>query len=256
MPRFAPLAAVPLAALLALTACSPSAPASSPSSSPSQNAGTGQSGDPAADADESPEAAAGSYSSEDLAAVLGSVTQADGEPLQVIPAEQLEQSMDQARRFLQEVTITPSECEVFVSDTLEAPPGAGVATGVSSSNGTAVRTIVSVASSSDTGFAEGRLRSSAAALDTCSSFTVEAQGVVIDQDVRIVDAETDAEETFGSLTLQSSSDGARQETMTVVGIRGDLAVTAVRTAQDDLPEGTQDELQDLIDATLTATAKG
>ena len=71
-----------------------------------------------------------------------------------------------------------------------------------------------------------------------------------------VDAVTAAETTIGTVTVQSSSDGARQQTMSVVGIRGDLAVTAVRTAQDTLPEGTQDELQDLIDETLAAASKG
>lgn len=285
MPRFAPLVGVSLAALLALTACSSSEPSSSesaasstppsssspPSASSSasassssasasassaDDAGAGQPTESASSGEASTEAAPGIYSSEDLATALGSVTQADGEPLQVIPTEQLEQSMDQARRFLAGVTITPEECEVFASNSLEAPQGAGVATGVASSSEDAVQTILSVASSSDIGFTEGRLESSATALDACSSFTVEAQGVAINQTVQTVDAATNAEETFGSLTLQSSSDGARQETMTIVGIRGDLAVTAVRTAQNTLPEGTQDELQHLVDKTLAATEEG
>jgi hypothetical protein len=79
--------------------------------------------------------------------------------------------------------------------------------------------------------------------------------VAIEQTVEAVDATTAAETTFGTVTVQSSSDGAEQQTMSLVGTRGGLAVTAVRTAQDVLPEGTQGELQALVDQTLAA-AKG
>ncbi|MCU1633733.1 MAG: hypothetical protein JWM61_2385 [Micrococcaceae bacterium] len=253
MPRFIPLAGLSLAALLALTACS-SSPASSgpsesassgPSESPSATSGTG------AGSEET-----GSYSSDDLATILGTVTQADGTSLQMIPTAQIEQSMDQARQFLDAVTVTPEDCKVFVSNSLEAPEGAGVATGVSSSNGDAVQTIVSAASSAGIDSSMGLAAVPAAALEACSSFSVDAQGVVIEQTVEAVDASTKAEGTVGTSSVQSSSDGGKQQTMTIIGTRGDLAVTALRTAKDTLPDGTQDELQDLVDATFTAAERG
>ncbi|MHA7217975.1 hypothetical protein ACX80L_03680 [Arthrobacter sp. MDT1-48-3] len=244
MQRFPPLAGLSLAALLAVAGCS--SPSPSPSSSPSPS--------PSAEADGTTTAHDGSrtYSSEELAAILGTVTEADGAALQVLPTDQIDQGMDQARRFLESVVITPEECAVFASNTLEVPEDAGYATGVSGAGGDAVQTIVSASSSADAAFFPGRIDASSAALQACSSFTVEAQGVVIDQTVQDVDAATDADRSFGNLTLQSSPDGARQETMTVIGTRGSLAVTAVRTARDALPQGTQDELQDLIDETLAA----
>ncbi len=245
MQRTDHLAALALAALFALTACSPSTDA------PEQSGGTTT---PATSSSTRPtgDAGSGSSSSDDLAAVLGTVTEADGTALQIIPTDQIAQSMDQARRFLDNVSITPEECQVFVTNSLEVPEGAGFATGVSSAKGDAVQTIVSLSSSSDTAFTQDRIDASIAASEKCSSFVVEAQGVAIDQTVGTVDAVTAADETFGSVTLQSSSDGARQETMTIIGTRGDIAVTAVRTAGEALPEGTQDDLQGLIDATLAA----
>lgn len=259
MPRLAPLVGLSLATLLALTACSSpsedspeasSEAASSSEASPGPSAAPPSDGQPPTAPGDAGSGGAGTYSSEELAAILGEVTQADGQALQVIPAAQLDQGMDRAREFLESVVITPAECSVFVSNSLEAPDGAGFAAGVSGSNGDAVQTVLSVSSSSDTAFTQHRLDAAAAAMDACASFSVEAQGVVLEQTVQTVDAATDADETFGNLTLQSSADGARQETMTIIGTRGDLAVTAVRTARDTLPAGTQDELQDLVDETL------
>jgi hypothetical protein len=245
MQRTNQLAALSLAALFALTSCSsPSGDAPEPSDGTTTTAASSAPG--------TGEAGSGSYSSEDLATMLGTVTEADGAALQIIPTDQIEESMEQARQFLDGVSITPEECAVFVSNSLEVPEGAGYATGVSSASGDAVQTIVSLSSSSDTDFTQDRIDASAGALDACSSFTLEAQGVAIDQTVGTVDAVTAADQTFGSVTLQSSSDGARQETMTIIGTRGDVAVTAVRTAGETLPAGTQDELQDLVDATLAA----
>lgn len=262
MPRLAPLVGLSLTVLLTLTACS-SSPGDSPDAAPEATSasevspGVQGASPSAAQQSRTPGAAtsggAGTYSGEELAAILGEVAQADGQALQVIPAAQLEQGMDRARGFLESVVITPGECSVFVSNSLEAPDGAGFAAGVSPSEGDAVQTVVSMSSSPDTAFTQDRLDAAATALDACASFRVETQGVGLDQTVQAVDAATDADGTFGNLTLQSSAEGARQETMTIIGTRGDLAVTAVRTARDALPDGTQDELQDLIDEALATT---
>lgn len=266
MPRFAPLTGLSLAALIALTACSSStdageAPASTPASAssaePSPEAPTDATDGASGEA--SPDAAAetGTYTSEDLSAILGSVAQADGTPLQMIPTAQIQQSMDQARQFLDGVTVSPEECAVFVSNSLEAPPGAGVATGVSSADGDAVQTIVSAASAAEIASSgEEESDRTAEALESCSSISIEASGVSIEQTVEALAATTDADRTAGTLAVQTAADGAEQQTMTIVGTRGDLAVTAVRTAQDALPEGTQEELQGLIDSTLAAAEQG
>lgn len=275
MPRSASLTGLSLAALIALTACSPSTdadgtPASAPatassaptaSAQPSTQPSTQPSGDASTGASDDASAAAaegtGTYSSVELSAILGAVPQADGTPLQIIPTAQIEQSMDQARRFLEGVTVTPEECAIFVSNSLEAPEGAGVATGVSSADGDAVQTIVSVASAQEIASSgEEEAARTAEALESCTSISIEAQGVSIDQSVEALDATTAADRTVGTLALQTSADGAKQQTMTLVGTRGDLAVTAVRTAQDTLPEGTQEDLQGLIDSTLSAAEQG
>jgi hypothetical protein len=256
MPRCAPLMGLALAALLTVTACSSSPDteeASAPSEAPASSEAPAPSEAPAGSAPDTPET--GTYSSEALATALEGITQADGSTLQMIPTAQVRQSMDQARQFLDAVTVAPEECTVFVSNSLDAPEGAGIATGVSSSNGDAIQTIVSAASSSETGFSEEQAAASEEALQACSSFTVQAQGLEIEQTVETVDAVTAADGTVGTTTVQSSSDGGKQQTITITGTRGDLAVTAVRTARNALPEGTQGELEDLIDAVLAATGQ-
>lgn len=263
MPRTTTSAGLALAALLAglgLAACS--APAPEPSGSPPGTGGTTApaSGPATVDGASGPAPAdGGAYSSAELAAILGTLTEAGGSPLQVVPAEEIDRSMAQARQFLENVTVTPEECRIFVSNSLEAPEGASYSTAVSSVDGDAVQTIVSASSSaSSSAEADARTRTDAAsaALGPCASFSLDAQGVAIEQTVQAVEAATEAETTFGTVTRQTSSDGAGQETMTVVGTRGDLAVTAVRTARDALPEGTQDELEQLVDSTFAAATKG
>ncbi|TYD00404.1 hypothetical protein FQ377_02850 [Arthrobacter echini] len=262
MPRSAaPLTGLALAALLALSACS-SSTEDEPAGDTTAEATASASATAASTAEASvgagvettatPGAGAGSYSSEELTTILGMVELPDGSALQVLPTEQLDQSMELAREFLDSVEIMPEECGVFVSNTLETPEGAGYATGVAMSDGDAVQTVVSLASSTDTAFAEDRIEASDDALDACSTFSVETQGLTVDQEVERLEATTDADRTFGTLTHQSSADAGEQETMTVVGLRGDLAVTALRTAQGSVPEGSQEELQELIDATLEA----
>jgi hypothetical protein len=266
MPRSASLTGLLLAALIALTACSstdtgqgPASPAASSAvaSSHASEGASSPTSSPATDGSSPGTTTAegtGTYSSAELSAILGSVTQADGTALQVIPTAQIEQSMDQARQFLAGVTVTPAECAVFVSNSFEAPEGAGIATGISRADGDGVQTIVSAASA-----AEIASRDDAAtteALTSCSSISIEAVGVAIEQTVEAVDATTEAERTVGTVATQTSADGAEQQTMTIVGTRGDLALTAVRTAQSALPEGTQQELQDLVDAALVAAGQG
>ena len=240
MPRSSTLAGLALAALLALTGCSSADPeAAETPSSPAPDAADGAGG-------------AGTYSSEQLAEHLRTVTDTDGAPLRVIPAAQIGQSMEQAQKFLDAVTITPEACAVFVSNSFDVPDGAGYATGVSGADGDAIQTIVSVSSSADTAFVQDRLAAAEEALEQCASFTVEAQGVEISQTVEPLDTTTGADGTNGTVTSQSSPDGAVQQTMTFTGNSGDLSVTAVRTAPNRVPEGTQAQLQDLVDATFAA----
>ena len=237
MPRSSTLAGFARTALLALTGCSSAGPEAAET--------------PSSPASEAPDGA-GTYSSDQLAGFLETVTDADGAPLRVIPAAQIEQSMEQAQQFLDAVTITPETCAVFVSNSFEVPDGAGYATGVSGVDGDAIQTIVSVSSSSDATFVQDRLAAAEEAVEPCASFAVEAQGVEISQTVEPLEATTGADETNGTVTSQTSSDGAVQQTMTVSGSSGDLLVTAVRTAPDQVPEGTQTQLQDLVDATFAA----
>lgn len=255
MPRTSSLAGLSFAALVALAGCSSPVSEVKEASAPATSAeATEEASVPATSATPSAEAETGTYSSAELADILGGISEADGVALQVIPGEQFEQSMDQARQFLESVAATPEQCKIFVANSLEVPEGAGHATGVSSTNGDAVQTIVSASSSADPAYTQQRIDASDAALSSCSSFSLDARGEVIEQTVEAVDAVTEAETTYGSLTTQSTSDGSKQETMTVIGARGDLAVTAIRTAQA-LPEGTQEDLQDLIDETLAAAGQ-
>ncbi|THJ68578.1 hypothetical protein E8P82_01310 [Arthrobacter echini] len=269
MPRSTPLVGLALAVLLALSACSSSGDDTStepaPAGASTAPAADAANSEPAADATSASPATdtasataaptqgdgAGTYSSAELTAILETVQLPEGSAVQVLPTDELEQSMGLAREFLSSVEITPEECNVFVENSLESPEGAGYAAGVVDADGDAIQTIISVASSSDKAFTEDRIQASSDALDACSSFSIEAQGITIDQEVQRLETTTEADRSFGTLTSQSV-EGAQQQTMTVLGVSGDLAVTAVRTGLGSVPEGSQGELEDLIDATLAA----
>lgn len=225
MPRPLTVAGLALAALLALTACS----------TPAEEAHASQ-----------------TYSSEELSGFLGEVTDADGEGLRVIPTADLAEGMAQSKAFLEGVTITPEECSVYVSNSFDVPEDAGYATGVSGAEGDAVQTLVSVASSDDTAFTEERFSAITEALDACATFTLTTQGFEVTQTVESLEAGTDAQETYGTVTRQTSVNGGEQQTMTVIGSSGYLSVTAVRTATGEVPEGTQGQLEELVDSTLAA----
>ncbi|MBE0009149.1 MULTISPECIES: hypothetical protein [unclassified Arthrobacter] len=200
---------------------------------------------------ESAEAGA-DYTNEDLSALVSSLTDAQGQPLTVMPAEQLDQGIMLARTILENATISPEECNVFASENLQAPEGSTYAAGLSQAAEEMTQTTVTVIAVEDPAVMAEQITKSQDSIDQCTSFEVEFEGEVITSELQPLEVATDAETSIGALAVQTlGSSGETQSSMTVSAVQGNLTITAAKTGTEILPEA-QAELEQLINDALAA----
>ena len=132
------------------------------------------------------------------------------------------------------------------------PDGSTYAAGTSISAADKTTTVVTVIALKDAQTMAGQLKASQAAAAQCQTFTVEAAGEKITTETTPVDAATDGEESFAALTKQSLGTGQTQSALTVTGIKGNLAVTALKTG----PAVTQQASPELTRLLNTILAHG
>lgn len=234
-------ACLALAALLALTGCggaassgSTSASSSTPSPSPT------------------PTPTPKTYTNEDLAAIVAGLKDAQGQPLTVIPAAQLNQGMITAKQMLKSAVISPAACNVLADNNSQIPEGSTYAGGTSQSAVDKTATIVTVFAVKDPQVMTNQLDKSAGALAQCATFTVEAAGQKITSRMQALDAKTAGDKSVGVLATQTLPTGQKQTMVTVTGVKGTLAATAVK-AGATLTADSAPELVQLVNAVL---AKG
>ncbi|NOJ59086.1 hypothetical protein [Arthrobacter sp. 260] len=191
------------------------------------------------------------YTNEDLTALVSSLTDAKGQPLTVLPAEQLDQGIILARTIFERATISPEECNVFASENLQAPEGSTYAAGLSQAAEEMTQTTVTVIAVEDPAVMAEQITQSQDSIDQCTSFEVEFEGEVITSELQPLEVATDAETSMGALAVQTVSSGETQSSMTVSAVQGNLAVTAVKMGKEILPEA-QAELEQLVNDALAA----
>ncbi|MBG6218127.1 putative small secreted protein [Arthrobacter sp. CAN_A6] len=242
-----------LAASLFLTSCGetpagPTTDTAPPESTPAAPAAT-----PSTSTEPTPTiAAAKTYTNEELTALVASLTDINGNPLTVVPAEQLDQAVAAAKALVATATITPEACNVFAAESTPVPDGSTYAAGASLAAAEKTQTTITVIAVQDLAVLADEVTASQDAVDQCATYEIEKDGEKISSQVTPIEATTDGEMSFGALTTQSLATGEKQMIMSISGTKGTLGVTAVKIGAEIAPEA-QAELEQLINDAL---AKG
>ena len=240
--RIAP-AALTLTAVIAVTGCGGAAPGDS-----STQPGANSSSAPAATA-----TAAKTYSNEDLTSIVSGLKDAQGQSLTVVPAAQIDQGLIAARELLKTAVITPKACAVLADNNSQVPEGSTYAAGASLAAKAKTATIVTVFAVKDAAVMAEQFGKSDGAVGNCSTFTVELEGHKITSEMKPIEIDVQADRSLGALTVQTLPTGQKQAMVTVTGVKGTLAATAVKSgAVNAVTAASAPELVQLVNAALAA----
>ncbi|SFU15409.1 hypothetical protein [Arthrobacter sp. ov118] len=241
--------AVILVALLALTGCGAG---TSPGASTGTATGTATPAIAPAAAPTATPTPAKSFSNADLTGLLSTLKDAHGKPLTVVPAAQIDQGIIKAKQLLKTAVFTPAACKALADSNAQIPDGSTYAAGTSISATDKTTTVVTVIALKDAQTMTKQLNTSQAAAAQCKTFTLEAGGQKITTETTPVDSATDGDVSFAALTKQRLATGQAQTALTVTGIKGNLAATAVKAG----PAVTQQASAELTQLVNTILAHG
>lgn len=230
--RRVPALGVLAAAMIALAGCTGSGGgAASPSDSATASA--------------SATAEAKVYSEDELRELISGMSDDDGNELKLYSKEQVDQGGNIASLLLSAATVDPADCkDIATAGLLDKVEGGDVA--VALSEGDQPRSL-SAQSGSEGPDAVKVLTDISGKMDQCAKFSVEALGQKYEVASEEVNAETDAEKTFATLSTRSGEN--QQKLMQVSAAQGRLLVVATKSGAN-LGDPDQKELEDLINEVL------
>ncbi|WP_104045500.1 hypothetical protein [Arthrobacter sp. ZGTC412] len=198
--------------------------------------------------------AAKAYSNEDLRAIVAGLKDAQGQELIVAPAAQIDQGMIAARELLKTAVITPESCGVLIDNNTQVPEGSTYAAGATLAGKAKTATVVTVFSVQDPSVMTAQFEKSAAALNDCSTYTIELQGKKVTSELKPLDAAVQADKSLAALTIQTTPTGQKQVcNVTVTGVKGNLAVTVMKSgAVGAVTAADAPELAKLVNTALAA----
>ncbi|MBT2519764.1 hypothetical protein [Arthrobacter sp. ISL-28] len=234
--------ALAIAAVLTLTGCGGSSPS-----------GTTASGSPSP-ASSVPTPTPKAYTNEELTAIVAGLKDAQGQPLTVVPAAQIDQGLIAAREMLRTAVITPKACGVLIDNNTQVPEGSTYAAGASLAAKAKTATVMTVFAVKDPSVMTAQFEKSAAALNDCSTYTIELKGQKITNEMKPVDVTVEADKSLAALTIQTTPAGKKQVcNVTVLGVKGTLAVSVMKTgAVGAVTAADAPELVKLVNAALAA----
>lgn len=193
----------------------------------------------------SPTAEAKVYSEDELRELISNMRDEDGNELQLYSKEQVDQGSNLANLLLSTATVDPEDCkDIATAGLLDTVETGEVA--VALSEGDQPRTL-SAQSGSEGPDAVEVLDEVSGKMDQCATFSVEALGQTYEVTSEELQADTDAEKTFA--TLSSRSGENQQKLMQVSAAEGRLLVVATKSGTD-LGDADLKELEDLINEVL------
>ena len=235
---------VAAAAMLALAGCSGG---SGGTASPSSSATTSSS----ASASATNTADARVYSEDQLRDLISGMKDDDGKELKLYSKDQVDQGGNIAKLLMSTATIDPKDCkDIATAGLLDKVENGDVA--VALSEGDQPRTL-SAQSGSDGPDAVKTLSDISDKMDQCAKFTVSALGQKYDVSSQELQADTDAEKTFGTVSTRTGDD--QQKLMQVSAAQGRLLVVATKSGAD-LGDKDQKELEGLINDVLKKAESG
>lgn len=237
-------AALAIAAVLTLAGCGGPAPSGTTASeSPSP-----------ASSELTPTPTPKAYTNEELTAIVAGLKDAQGQPLTVVPAAQIDQGLIAARDMLKTAVITPKACGVLIDNNTQVPEGSTYAAGASLAAKAKTATVMTVFAVRDPSVMTAQFEKSAAALNECSKYTVELKGQKVTNEMKPLEPEVQADKSLAALTVQTAPTGQKQVcNITVLGVKGTLAVTVMKSgAVGAVTAADAPELAKLVNEALAA----
>jgi hypothetical protein len=191
------------------------------------------------------------YTEDELRELISGKTDADGNELKLYSKEQVDQGGNIANLLLSTATVDPEDCkDIATAGLLDTVENGEVAVAISEGN--QPRTL-SAQSSGEGEDAEQVLTDIKGKMGQCATFTVEALGQSYEVSSEELQAETDANETFATLSTRSGEN--QQKLMQVSAAEGRLLVVATKSGAE-LGDTDQEELEDLINEVLEQADDG
>ena len=190
------------------------------------------------------------YTNADLSGLISTLKDSEGRPLTVVPAAQIDQGIIKAKELLRKAVFNPPACNVFADSNAQIPQDSTYAAGTTISAADQTATIVTVMALKDTAALNAHLDASRTAVAQCQNFTVDVAGQQITNQVQPAEIATAGDDSFGALATQTLATGQKQTVLTVTGIKGNLAATAVKAGPAVTPDAAP-ELTQLINTVLS-----
>jgi hypothetical protein len=185
------------------------------------------------------------YSEDELRELISGMKDEDGNELKLYSKEQVDQGGNIANLLLSTATVDPEDCKhIATAGLLDTVESGEIA--VALSEGDQPRT-VSAQSGSEGPDAVEVLDGISGKMDQCATFSVTALGQTYEVNSEELQADTDAEKTFGTLSTRSGEN--QQKLMQVSAAEGRLLVVATKSGAN-LGDPDQKELEDLINEVL------
>ena len=185
------------------------------------------------------------YSESELRNLVSGLKDSDGNELKLYSQDQVSQGKDLGKLLLSAATVDPSDCKsIATAGLVNSVENGSVAVAISDSQ--QPRT-VSAQSGSQGPDAEQLLKDIRGKMDKCSTFTVEAVGRKVTVTSKQLQAKTDADETFGTLSTRGGN--SSDMLMQVSGGQDRLLVVATKSG-GNLGDTDQKELEDLVNQVL------
>lgn len=208
------------------------------------------SGTPTASASASKTAEAKVYSEDELRNLISGMKDGDGNELKLYSKEQVDQGGNIANLLMSTATIDPKDCkDIATAGLLDKVETGDVAVALSQGNQPRTLSAQSGGSGPD---AVKTLDDISGKMGQCAKFSVSALGQKYDVSSEELQADTDADKTFATVSTRSGDN--QQKLMQVSAAQGRLLVVATKSGTD-LGDQDQKELEDLINDVL-AKAEG
>jgi hypothetical protein len=191
------------------------------------------------------------YTEDELRELISGMKDDDGNELKLYSKEQVDQGGNIANLLLSTATVDPADCkDIATAGLLDKVESGEVA--VALSEGDQPRTL-SAQSGSEGPDAVEVLDKISGKMDQCAKFSVTALGQKYEVNSEELQADTDAEKTFGTLSTRSGEN--QQKLMQVSAAEGRLLVVATKSGAN-LGDPDQKELEDLINDVLKKADAG
>lgn len=191
------------------------------------------------------------YTEDELRELISGKSDADGNELKLYSKEQVDQGGNIANLLLGTATVDPADCkDIATAGLLDTVENGEVAVAISEGN--QPRTL-SAQSSGEGEDAEQVLTEIKGKMGQCATFKVTALGQTYEVSSEELQADTEADETFATLSTRSGEN--QQKLMQVSAAEGRLLVVATKSGAD-LGDADQKELEDLINEVLEQADDG